>query len=169
MIINTLLLTIYSCAGKSLDFFTCSSVSAHQLFISIEISGRAEEPALPKCRGRIQADEVTQLATTRLFQVAGQFIFPLNVLFRNSSLTHKSYLSQIFGGLQQSPSPAMLNDLWNNLIMTSPWQTDLSRRWSRVMDMSRAVLTAGKTVRALEESEESEDGVSGGRTTAKSA
>lgn len=34
------------------------------------------------------------------------------------------------------------------------------------MDMSRAVLTAGKTVGALEESE---DGVSGGRATAKSA
>lgn len=34
------------------------------------------------------------------------------------------------------------------------------------MDMSRAVLTVGKTVGVLEESE---DGVSGGGTTAKSA
>lgn len=116
-------------------------------------TGQKSRPP-PKFRGRIQADEVTQLATARLFQVAGQFISPLNVLFRNSSLTHKSYLSWIFQRLERSPASAMLNDLWNNLIMMSRWQTDLFRRWSRVMDMSRAALTGGKTVGALEERED---------------
>lgn len=35
----------------------------------------------------------------------------------------------------------MLNDLWNNSIMMSLWQTDLSQRQSRVMDMSKALAT----------------------------
>lgn len=34
------------------------------------------------------ADKVTQLAITRLFQSARQFIFSANASFRNSSLTH---------------------------------------------------------------------------------
>lgn len=40
----------------------------------------------------------------------------------------------------------MLNDLWNNLIMMSPWQTDLSQKQSRVMDMSTALVTGERTV-----------------------
>lgn len=35
----------------------------------------------------------------------------------------------------------MLNDLWNNLIMMSCWQADLSQEWSCVMDTSAALVS----------------------------
>lgn len=38
--------------GESLAFFTRSSVSAHQLFIGVEISGGAEEPAPAEIPGK---------------------------------------------------------------------------------------------------------------------
>ncbi len=105
----------------------------------------------PKYQWWKLADKVTQLAITRLFQSARQFIFSVNVSFHNSSLTHKLYLSRIFQGLKWSPSSAMLNDLWNNLIMMSCWQTDLSQEWSHVMDMSTALVTGEKTVGVRDE------------------
>lgn len=38
--------------GESLGFFTCSSVSAHQLFIATDISGGAEELAPAEIPGK---------------------------------------------------------------------------------------------------------------------
>lgn len=114
--------------------------------VFMQVTGEEEGGSATKHQRWKLADRVTQLAITRLFQSARQFIFSVNVSFHNSSLTHKLYLSRIFRGLKWSPSSAMLNDLWNNLIMMSCWQTDLSREWSRVMDMSTALATGGKRV-----------------------
>lgn len=135
----------------SLVFHTCSSALSYLLCIIIQITCRVEGGIVPKYQWWKLADKVTQLAITGLFQSARQFIFSVNVSFHNSSLTHKLYLSRIFQGLKWSPSSAMLNDLWNNLIMMSCWQTDLSRQWSHVMDMSTALVTGEKAVGVRDE------------------
>lgn len=136
---------------KDLVFHTSSSLLSSMTVLSViyyYLNHRQGGKGIaPKYQWWKLADKVTQLAITRLFQSARQFIFSVNVSFHNSSLTHKLYLSRIFQGLKWSPSSAMLNDLWNNLIMMSCWHTDLSQEWSHVMDMSTALVTGEKGVR----------------------